>query len=227
MVQNEIKETGVLNFFNDPLEAKEYFMWCRESQCPVGQTILEIIREKLGKNFRFEHGFLVDLACGSGASIACLSELGFAKFLGIDGAQTMLELLPQYLQKKNLKAETALMDLRDFNIPVSDSSVDMVSSCSSLIYIEKIDGIIKEASRVLKSGGLFGFNLIVHHQKDTNAYSFLDEDAVRMYVHSADLIQKIFLAAGFEYIAGTHELATPAYIDECASYESVVVLRKK
>ena len=220
-------EVSVFNFFNNPLKAAEYFKWCRESKCPAGQMILDIIREKLGKEFGFKNGFLVDLACGSGASIACLSKLGFTQFLGIDGAQTMLELLPQYLKRYNLKAETALMDVRDFKIPISDGFVDMVSCCSSLVYIEKIDGILKEASRVLKPGGLFGFNLILHHQENPNAYSFLDEDAVRMYIHSAESLQKKFLAAGFGYIAGTHELTTPAYIDECASYESTVLLRKK
>ena len=96
MVQMKTTEVSVFNFFNNPLKAAEYFKWCRESKCPAGQMILDIIREKLGKEFGFKNGFLVDLACGSGASIACLSKLGFTQFLGIDGAQTMLELLPQY-----------------------------------------------------------------------------------------------------------------------------------
>ena len=70
----------------------------------------------------------------------------------MDISSVAISLLKKRIQKLKVgKAEFVEADAK--NIPIEDNFFDFVISSSTLIHIKKIDKVISEMSRVLKSGG--------------------------------------------------------------------------
>jgi len=220
-----------LDYYNDPINAIRYRDFCESRGCPLAKTLLKMIHLKLGDQFKFENGFLIDLACGSGTSIVTFSKLGFGKYLGVDFAAGMLNLLPAYIAPHNLNVETAQLDLRQGIVPAPNDSADMVGCCSALMYLEDLTHVFKEASRVLKRGGLFGFNVISCNSQSEIIYNFLDCDDVTMYVHSMAILAKISNELGFHLVAGSSNIEDRPndnpYVPGIKSHETTLLLRKK
>jgi len=91
---------------------------------------------------------LLDLGCGSGLHIKLYSKRG-AICSGIDISSTMVAIAKKECPKADFKIGTIR------KLPYASSSFDIVTASLSVHYLDDLKPVFKEASRVLKKGGLF------------------------------------------------------------------------
>jgi predicted TPR repeat methyltransferase len=153
------------------------------------------------KPANFKHA--IDLGCGTG-----LAAVAFAKmvdqFIGIDLSPGMIE----KARATGLYAQLRLTDMLEGLRTTPDSGVDLVLSADAMIYVADLFPVLKEASRVLASGGLLAFTSERH-----------DGDGVimgggRRYAHSDSYVRASIEAAGlvvllFEQRSARHERGVP------------------
>lgn len=96
----------------------------------------------------------LDIGCGAGSSTWFLSREGFS-VAAIDSSLVAIERLRQRLKKENLEAFTGCLDITtlDFKENCFDAIVDVSSTC--YVPQDKIEGLMKNLLRVLKSGGRY------------------------------------------------------------------------
>ena len=96
---------------------------------------------------------ILDLGCGTGKLLDSLSSLfPDAKLVGLDFSQEMLN-----IAKERLSDGVELHFGSDNNLPFPDQSFDLVISTSAFHYFPNPVMAIREATRVLKTGG----NLVI------------------------------------------------------------------
>jgi ubiquinone/menaquinone biosynthesis C-methylase UbiE len=97
-----------------------------------------------------EDSLVLDMGCGSGRDAKVFLEHG-CRVVGIDLSEKMVS----YAQKHVKEAEFKVMDLRQLDF--DDEHFDGLWASASYLHISKADleNALKEAHRVLKSGGIF------------------------------------------------------------------------
>jgi SAM-dependent methyltransferase len=98
-----------------------------------------------------QNGFLIDIGCGPGRLARYLAARNDLRYLGTDVVDELLEVARKEVQRPDWK----FASVKDFTIPASDSSADVVVIFSVLtnVYHEQGFAILSDAARVLKSGG--------------------------------------------------------------------------
>lgn len=132
----------VANWYNNLIE-KDKDSYQRKLILPSLIRLLEI---KKGET-------IVDLACGQGFFAREFSKLG-ARVIGVDISPELIDIAKQDKSsprdEAGVKYHVSSADNLSF---IKDGSVDKVVIILSLQNIENTNGVIKEASRVLKSNG--------------------------------------------------------------------------
>jgi ubiquinone/menaquinone biosynthesis C-methylase UbiE len=92
---------------------------------------------------------ILDIGCGPGRDVKIFSDKGF-KVVGIDLSKNMIEAA----KKRTVNADFKVMDLMKLEFP--DSSFDAEWASAVYLHVPKKDIVkaLKEAWRVLKSGGI-------------------------------------------------------------------------
>lgn len=106
--------------------------------------------QKLGVESLPRSARVLDLCCGEGETLGVLAEMGFTELLGVD-----LEISPSLAQDRRFKLTQG--DAASTTLP--PESVDWVSCLHSLHHLRDsahVDGLIREAFRVLRPGGRLG-----------------------------------------------------------------------
>ena len=111
-----------------------------------------IKRHDLNKNIK-----ALDIGCGGGFMSESLAQLGFA-VTGIDQSQTTLEYATQHAAQQGLDIDYCHAQAE--SLPYPDKTFDLVCVCDVLEHVSDLEQAIKEASRVLKPGGMFFFDTI-------------------------------------------------------------------
>jgi SAM-dependent methyltransferase len=108
---------------------------------PVADAFLELLRPPPTR--------ALDLGCGEGRLGALLSERGYA-VVGVDASPTMV----RYARERHeaLVADAAAL-------PFADATFDVVVAFMSLHDMEDLEGVVREAARVLTRGGVFAIAL--------------------------------------------------------------------
>jgi len=102
---------------------------------------------------------ILDMGCGSGVYSEKLLEMGAKEVTAIDLSQEMISIVEKKLGDKIFKAYT--QDL-SCGLPYEEKdSFDLVISPLTIHYIENLQKLFKEVSRVLKPNGQFIFS--THH----------------------------------------------------------------
>ena len=145
----------------------------------------------------------VDLGCGTGLAAVAFAEM-VDQFIGIDLSPGMIE----KARATGLYAELKVTDMLEGLRTTPDFGVDFVLSADAMIYVADLLPVLKEASRVLASGGLLAFTSERH-----------DGDGVvmgegRRYAHSASYVRASIEAAGlvvlrFEEHSARYERGLP------------------
>ena len=99
----------------------------------------------------------LDIGCGGGFMSETLAQLGFS-VTGVDQSESTLENAERHAQRQGLDINYRYAQAE--SLPYPDDYFDLVCACDVLEHVSDLDKTIKEASRVLKPGGLFFFDTI-------------------------------------------------------------------
>jgi len=155
---------------------------------------------------------LLDLGMGTG-----LGSLPFHKAgLKIHGLEKSPAMIGQ-CRNRGLPWELYHHDLTNIPWPVEDDCIDHVISAGVFHFIGELDTLISEASRVIRSGGLFGFDFDEFQHDDRNDYSLLRNGVYEtfdakydqhFYRHAEDYVREVLSNAGFRVLHDTEFLAS-------------------
>ena len=105
-----------------------------------------------------QHDYLIDVGCGSGRLAKPLSGYLSGRYLGIDVVPALLTYAREIVGRPDWRFETA----SGLTIPEADEAADMVCFFSVLTHLmhEQSFLYLREATRVLKPGGLIVFSFL-------------------------------------------------------------------
>ena len=135
------------------------------------------------KPANFKHA--IDLGCGTGLVAVAFAEM-VDQFIGIDLSPGMIE----KARATGLYAQLKVTDMLEGLRTTPDFGVDLVLSADAMVYVADLFPVLKEASRVLASGGLLAFTLERH-----DGDGFIMGEG-RRYAHSAPYVRASIEAAG-------------------------------
>ncbi len=101
-------------------------------------------------SFDFKGKKLLDMACGDGQDISEYEKRG-AQCFGVDASENLIA----EAKRNRPNIDFKVGDMR--TLPYQDNSFDVVLSKYALGTVEDIGAVFSEASRVLKSGGMFAY----------------------------------------------------------------------
>jgi len=135
------------------------------------------------KPANFKHA--IDLGCGTGLAAVAFAKM-VDRFIGIDLSPGMIE----KARATGLYAELKETDMLEGLRTSPDSGVDLVLSADAMVYVADLFPVLKEAGRVLASGGLLAFTLERH---DGDGFTM---GGARRYAHSASYVRASIEAVG-------------------------------
>ena len=168
------------------------------------QSTADVMKEMLFENFpasiRPKDELLIDLGCGTGDSLYRLIENSkFKKIIAVDGSEKMISFVKDNFQEKDIKLETQVVDLRKGSINVLSNSADLVISCFVISYLNNLEKIFSEVSRILKRGSFFAFDVVVHNESYSDTL-LIKEDCsdVEFFVYHRSKISYLANLNGLE-----------------------------
>ena len=150
------------------------------------QVLLEAVRsacQARRKPANFKHA--IDLGCGTGLAAVAFAEM-VDQFTGIDLSPAMIE----KARATGLYAQLKVTDMLEGLHATPDSGAELVLSADAMVYVADLVPVLKEASRVLASGGLLAFTLERH-----DGDGFIMGEG-RRYAHAACYVRASIEAAG-------------------------------
>lgn len=148
------KNSLINNSFYDELDE----MWYESSDHPIALLraenalrnpwIEKVIETKLGRPCS-----ILDVGCGGGFLTNYLAQKGH-QVSGIDLSEKSLMIA----KKTDTTESVQYTQASAYELPFGEETFDAVSAMDLLEHVEKPELVIKEASRVLKKGGLFFFH---------------------------------------------------------------------
>ncbi len=129
----------------------------------------------------------LDLGCGTGLAATAFAR-GVDHFTGVDLSPRMIE----RARATGLYAELEVADMLQGLRTQADASANLILAADAMVYVADILSVLKEAARVLVSGGLFAFTTETH-----------DGDGVILgeglrYAHAASHVLSAVEAAGLK-----------------------------
>jgi len=155
---------------------------------------------------------LLDVGIGTGLCALPFYKAGL-EIHGMDSSPAMIE----KCRKRGFPFELTQRDLQEIPWPFTDNSFNHVISTGLTHFISDLRAMITESARVMKSGGLFGFDYYPYDPADVDDSSVLKDgiyecyDAEynqRYYRHTDDYIRGLLSKAGFSLIAEAEFLAS-------------------
>ena len=141
----------------------------RTSREEVSAHIGNLVRSEVNKNADYDleewiqarvhiskGETVLDVGCGNGKQVAVFSDLvgGNGKVIGADIFSQVPGLLSKARQKLSDKTNIELIDhSASVPFPQDDQTLDVITSCYSIYYVDDIRASLKEFKRLLKNGG--------------------------------------------------------------------------
>ncbi len=146
-------------------------------------------------------GYLIDVGCGSGRLTKPLSRCHAGKYLGVDIVPVLVNHAKEIAGRKDWEFKVGG---EDFTIPESDTVADMVCFFSVFTHLlhEQSFLYLKDAKRVLKSGGKIAFSFLefrveghwnifretVDNIEGVLLNQFIDRDGIRFWASELGLV---------------------------------------
>ncbi len=121
-----------------------YAEWYDETLAPFTLAASDTIRKLLGAG----SGRCLDLGCGTGLHVPTLLELGWA-VTGVDISSDQLR-----VAKERAGDKAKLVEADASALPFPDAAFDAVLSAFTHTDVDDFEGLLREAARVLRDGGL-------------------------------------------------------------------------
>jgi predicted TPR repeat methyltransferase len=99
----------------------------------------------------------IDLGCGTGLAASAFAK-GVDHFIGVDLSPRMIE----RARATGLYAELDVADMLQGLRARPDASADLILAADAMVYVAELAPVLKEAGRVLVSGGLLAFTAETH-----------------------------------------------------------------
>lgn len=146
---------------------------------------------------------LLDIGIGTGLGSLLFHKAGL-RVSGFDNSAEMLE----GCKSKDFSGETIKHDLRDVPFPYETDSFGHIISLAVLNFFADLEPVIREAARIIKSKGIFGFTVEGKRPGQESQYtmrvnsgsgSHQDKEPfeIAMYRHSNEYIRTLLESAGF------------------------------
>ena len=144
---------------------------------------------------------LLDIGIGTGLSSFLFHKAGL-QVSGFDNSTEMLE----GCKSKRFSGEIIKHDLRDVPFPYQAGSFDHIVSLAVLNFFADLEPVIKEAARIIKSKGIFGFTVEEKKSEQESRYTIRVNDGsdqdkeqfeIAMYRHSNEHIRTLLESVGF------------------------------
>ena len=155
----------------------------------------------------------IDLGCGTGLVAVAFANI-VDHFIGIDLSPGMIE----KARARGLYAELNATDMLAGLCTKAEASMDLILSADAMVYVADLFPVLKEASRVLASGGLLAFTLERH-----DGDGFVMGEG-RRYTHSASYVRAAIEAAGLLVIGLEQQ---PTRYEKGVPVPSLVVVAEK
>ena len=148
------------------------------------QAVLSVRRAARKPAF-FRHA--IDLGCGTGLAASAFAN-GVDHFVGVDLSPRMIE----RARATGLYAELDVADMLQGLLARPDASADLILAADAMVYVAEIAPVLKEAARVLASGGLLAFTTETHDGEGVIIGGGL------RYAHAAAYVRAAVEAAGLQ-----------------------------
>lgn len=144
---------------------------------------------------------LLDLGAGPGTLfVPAVTNLGFRNYIAVDGSDRMVSYIKNYLRKDGLSVSVQTANLECAKIDASDGMIHTALACRVISYLKNIEHIFSEASRVLKPGGFFGFDILSYNNQPANMVEFMGSFEIPMFVSSRKNVYSILERNGFKIL---------------------------
>ena len=142
-----------------------------------------------------ERSWIVDVACGTGASVQWLREKNGFRVMGVDVSPRMLQAGRQRCSDLPLVCGNSL------SLPIASGQVEAILAECSLSLMNDLDGILKEFYRVLRpSGHLIVSDLYLRNPQAADLFQNLPMDFCLKGAKSQSELFNIFKTQGFEIL---------------------------
>lgn len=128
---------------------------------------------------------ILDLGIGTGLASIKFAKIGLDVY-GLDNSDDMLNVCREKSFAKKLLNHNLLAE----RLPFDNNSFDHAISCGVFHFIADLENIISETSRILKSGGLFGFT-ISPGNTEKNFTKLMTEWNVPIFQHSTKYVEAL------------------------------------
>jgi predicted TPR repeat methyltransferase len=171
--------------------ADEYDGLARDSEAFGGDALFGMMFEYIHPGDR-----LIDMGIGTGLGSQQFHRAGL-EISGIDISGPMLE----KCRAKGISSDLRVHDLRR-PLPFADREFDHAVAVGVLHFIEDVDPVVSETSRVIRRGGIFGYTTFCpeDESKDVSEqriHGFL------VYRHSNRLMESLMKRHGFRLLKTT------------------------
>ena len=137
---------------------------------------------------------ILDIGIGTGLSATAFHALGLDVY-GLDYSNEMLEVCRQ----KDIAVDLKQFDLNDTPLPYPSNFFDHISANAILYFIDKLDNLFEEISRIIKAKGIWAF--IIEENIDPSKPEFIEKprgkNGLITYRHSQFYILDLMKNNGF------------------------------
>ncbi len=139
---------------------------------------------------------LLDVCIGTGLS-SVLFHKADLKIYGLDASSEMLEVCESKGFVSELKC---YMIERNSAFPYHNLSFDHIILLTALLKFRSLDFIFEEIARIIKKGGVFGFDVLDLKENEEKEFTYTSRSTqklVRLHRHSSTYIDKLLHDNGF------------------------------
>ncbi|MBT4521585.1 MAG: class I SAM-dependent methyltransferase [Halieaceae bacterium] len=188
-----------------------------------------LLEEKMAKDLNVgPDSKVLEIGCGCGAIATSMGEITGATMYGmnIDPSQIEKAWLNPKLQKENFT-------VGDFNVPLEyeDNTFDAVYAIQPMTYVSDPEFTLREVLRILKPGGIFGFNDVAaldDYDRDNTNHRLLIQHTRELTVFGGFWHYKYwedtFKNAGFDLLISHEQGAVENIKKEVALYDKYETL---
>jgi ubiquinone/menaquinone biosynthesis C-methylase UbiE len=179
----------------------------------TANLLLELIGSEI-KNVPFapERRALIDIGCGPGyVSGKLIQEHYFNELVAIDLSEEMLNCVPWYVDIEKVRTNFQKADIGSAKFMAANASMDLAVCCRTLIYVKGIHNVLQEAARVLKPGGLFCFNCLLHTEIEEVLLCESAGAPMEVFAYSKNFLLEKMARLHFEFVNGMSSKPTNEY----------------